>query len=152
MVNQKDKGNRWERDAAKILSENWPGAWKRIAMSGAIGTVMNIPMLGADILGDYDFYPYKFAGECKAGYGGKQMTIHKDWFDHVAEVAEGFYAIPLVVLKFDNARSGVRNVIAMDFKVWDKMMAEYESLKESHDRLLKKVEELEDGKNTDGAD
>lgn len=139
MTNQKRKGNRWERDAAKELNKHFPDVWKRIAMSGAIGTQMNVPMLKADILGNYPFFEKQFAGECKVGYGGKQMTIKKEWFDHIGDVASEFYAYPLVILKFDYARTGVRHVVAMDFEVWDDLMTEFEEL---HNELVKARELL----------
>jgi Holliday junction resolvase len=141
MVNQKRKGARWERDAAKELNKNFPEVWRRIAMSGAMGTHMDIPILKADVVGTYPFYSKQFAGECKVGYGGKQMTIKKEWFDKIGGAAEEFYALPVVLLKFDYARTGVRHVIAMDFDVWDEIMTEFEEMRDEIDTLSKELDE-----------
>jgi Holliday junction resolvase len=139
MINQKRKGNQWERDAAKELNKNFPDVWKRIAMSGAMGTHMDVPLLKADVVGKYPFIEKQFVGECKVGYGGKQMTIRKDWFDHIADIAKESYSYPLVILKFDYARAGVRHVVCMDFEVWDSLLTEIEELRTS---LRLSLEEL----------
>jgi Holliday junction resolvase len=121
-INIKDKGNRWEREAAKLLNQRFPDVWKRIPGSGAIGTLVHEPILAADIVGTYSFLQKRVMGECKVGYGGKQMTLHKDWFDHVRHVADGVHGIPVVVLKFEKTTEGVKHVVAMDFETWDYLM------------------------------
>jgi hypothetical protein len=131
----KDKGSRWERDACNLLNQRFPGTWKRIAMSGAIGTQLNIPILRPDAVGEYSHYPQKFVAEAKVGYGGKEMKVHKDWFDHIQEVAEENYAIPLVFLKFEKSNTGARHIICMTFEVWDKLMSEIKTMSEELNRL-----------------
>jgi hypothetical protein len=136
---QKRKGTRWENDAVKLLNEAFPNTWRRVALSGAIGTVMNMPILKADIFGKYNHLSKRVVGECKVGYGGKQMTVHKDWFDHIQEVADESYSIPAVVLKFEKSRSGVRHIICLSFETWDELMRDmaemHEELKDLHKRL-----------------
>ena len=132
---QKDKGSRWEREAAELLSTEFPGSWRRVPMSGAMGTILEIPDLNGDLRGNYSFFPQKFIGEAKVGYGGTEMTVRKEWFDKVKEEASKSYALPVVLLKFEKARSGVRHVIAMDFHTWGIVMAYVEELR-------KEVEEL----------
>lgn len=126
----KDKGTRWERDAVKLLNEQFPSTWKRIPGSGAFGTRIEVPILKGDLAGKYYFLPRKFLGEAKAGYGGTQMTVKKEWFDKIAEEAGESYSLPVVVLKFMGARSGVKHVIAMDFEVWNEMLAEIRDMYE----------------------
>lgn len=121
---QKRKGARWERESCKLLNEEFPDVWKRIPMSGAIGTIANMPLLKADIVGDYEHLSKKIVGENKYGYGGKQMTLKKEWFDHIQEIAEENYAIPAVVLKFERARSGIKHVICLSFETWTELMSE----------------------------
>lgn len=137
---QKDKGNQWERDAVILLNRDFPGAWKRIPLSGAMGTSLEIAELIGDLRGKYPFFPLKFVGEAKVGYGGTQMQIQKGWFDKVAEEAKSIYGLPVVLLKFEKARSGVRHVIAMDFDTWDTIMTGYQEL---HDEVVKLRAELE---------
>ena len=137
---QKEKGSRWERESAKLLNRQFPNTWKRIIMSGALGTMMDIPMLRPDIIGSYAHLPKKIVGECKVGYGGKSMTIQKDWFDHIVEIADENYAWPVVVLKFEKSRSGVKHVMCFDFDTWDLLMREVADL---HHELLKAYEEIE---------
>lgn len=122
-INIKDKGNRWERDSVKLLNQQFPDVWKRIPGSGAIGTLVSEPALAADIVGTYPFLQKRVMGECKVGYGGKQMTLHKDWFDHARKVADGVYGLPVVVLKFEKTLEGVKHVMAMDFETWDYLMS-----------------------------
>jgi len=141
---QKRKGTRWENDAAKLLNEQFPDVWHRVALSGALGTILDMPILMPDIYGEYKHLSKKVVGECKVGYGGKSMTIQKDWFDHIQDVAGKNYALPAVMLKFEKSRSGARHIICMEFEVWDEIMTE---MAEMHHELIKAYEELNgDGK------
>lgn len=131
---QKDKGSRWERDACKLMNEAFPGTWKRVAMSGAIGTLLDIPILRPDAIGEYTHLSRKLVGEAKVGYGGKSMTIQKDWWDGIDEIAEENYALPVVLLKFEKSRTGVRHVICLSFETWNELMQEMAEL--YHELLL----------------
>ncbi len=121
---QKIKGTRWERDAVNLLNEAFPSTWKRIAMSGALGTQLDIPMLRPDAIGEYTHLSRRLVGEAKVGYGGKSMTIQKEWFDYIAELAEENYALPVVLLKFEKSKTGVRHVICLSFETWNELMQE----------------------------
>lgn len=138
----KDKGTRWERDAAEILNKEFPNVWQRIPMSGALGTQLGIPILEGDLKGKYSFLPFPFIAEAKVGYGGTQMKIQKEWFDKVSESAKKLYAVPIVLLKFEKARSGVKHVVAMDFYVWDTLMTRIEELHEESIKLRDELDEL----------
>lgn len=126
----KEKGNRWEREAEERLNKNFPDTWKRNAGSGALGTIANIPILKGDLRGKYSFFSRRLLAECKVGYGGKSMTIQKEWFDKAAGEAEESYALPVILLKFEQSRSGVKHVICMDIAVWDEIMNELEACNE----------------------
>lgn len=137
---QKIKGTRWERDSVKLLNEQFPDVWRRIAMSGALGTILNMPVLMPDISGKYEHMDKGIVGECKVGYGGKQMKIEKAWFDGIREIAEKNYgALPAVVLKFEKSRTGVKHIICLDFEAWDELMTEmagmHHELRVLHERL-----------------
>jgi Holliday junction resolvase len=141
MVNKnKIKGSQWERDAAKLLNESFPDTWRRNPGSGALGTLLELPILKGDVVGDYEFLPFDLVAEAKVGYGGTQMQIQKEWFDKIKEQAGESYALPVVLLKFEKARTGTRHVIAMDFETWDKIMTYIESM---HEELLKLYEQQE---------
>ena len=135
----KRSGTRWERDAAALLNEEFPNTWKRVPGAGALGTILEMPSLQGDLTGDYYFLT-KFVAEAKYGYGGKQMTLRKEWFDKIRKEAEKSYSTPAVVLKFKGARDGVKHVIALDFEAWDSLMTE---IKEMHDELLRLYAERE---------
>lgn len=123
MVNKnKQKGTRWERDAVELLNKAYPGTWKRMPTSGAMGTALDIPILKGDLSGKYSFIPKRFVAEAKVGYGGSQMTVFKEWFDKIAEEAKQSYAWPLVLLKFEKARTGVKHVLAMDLETWEALL------------------------------
>lgn len=145
---QKRKGTDWERDATKLLNERFPDTWKRIALSGALGTQLNMPLLMPDVRGKYYFLPKDIVGECKVGYGGKQMTIQKEWFDGIHEIAEKQYAIPAVLLKFEKSRKGVKHIICLDFDTWDTLMTQmgsmYNELKTIYEKLGQYEPELLD--------
>jgi len=81
-------------------------------------------MLRGDLRGRYSFMGKPMLAECKVGYGGKSMTIQKAWFDKVAKEAEDLYALPAVLLKFENSRSGTKYIICLDFDVWNQIMQE----------------------------
>jgi hypothetical protein len=119
----KQKGYRWEKEAEEILNKAFPGTWKRIPGSGAFGTVMNLAGLTGDLIGHYDFFSFTLRAENKVGYGGKEMTVKKEWFDKISEEAsKNFNEIPCVLLKFEQSRSGVRYVVAFDFDAWHKLL------------------------------
>lgn len=131
---QKRKGTRWETDSVKLLNQKFPNVWRRIAMSGALGTMLDMPILMPDISGKYEHMSNGIVGECKVGYGGKMMTIQKDWFDHIRGVAaKNYAAVPAVVLKFEKSRTGVKHIICLDFEAWDDLMGEMESM---HNELV----------------
>lgn len=143
MVNKnKDKGTRWERDAVNDLNENFPDTWRRNPGSGALGTILDMPILKGDLVGDYNFLPTTFVAEAKVGYGGTQMQVHKEWFDKIKMEANQNFALPVVLLKFEKSKTGVRHVIAMDFETWDKLMEFVESM---HEELLELYEKQQGG-------
>lgn len=145
MVNKrKQKGTRWENDAVKELNKCFPGTWVRVPLSGAIGTVIELPSLKGDIKGKYKFLSKGFVGEAKVGYGGSQMTIQKEWFDKIEKEAKETYGLPVVVLKFEKSWSGVKHVIAMSFETWNTILEEVESIQESYERLYEQYTELQE--------
>jgi hypothetical protein len=143
MVNSKRKGKSWEYQARDQLNAMFSQTWKRIPGSGAIGTIVEIPHLTGDLIGKYEFIPFVFRGECKVGYGGKDMTIHKEWFDKIRkESEENFNNIPCVLIKFDGARDGVRYFIALDFQAWFDLLKWIERLYNENVEILGELEEI----------
>lgn len=116
----KRKGNQWERDLAELLTNLVKKSlFKRVAGSGAFGTIMIEPSLSSDVKGKVESIPQEFKVECKVGYGGAtQLTIKKEWFDKVREEAARSYGIPIVACKFSGAREGTRYFIAMEPEVF----------------------------------
>ena len=112
----KRKGSDWERQATDILNANIKRSrFKRIPGSGAIGTILEEPMLTSDIKGKVDSLEKEFKIEAKVGYGSAtQFTMKKLWLDKVKEEADANYGIPLLVGKFSGAREGVRAFVVMD--------------------------------------
>lgn len=134
---QKIKGTTFERDVAEILTRIVKKSlWKRVAGSGALGTIMGEPMLSSDVKGKVGSIAKEFRVECKVGYntakeqGVKQFTLKKEWLDKVKEEADRSYSIPLLLGKFSGAREGVKVFAVMDVEV----LAE----------LLNKITELND--------
>jgi len=126
----KQKGNKWERDASKLLEEAIPNSvWKRIPGSGAIGTIVKESLLTGDITGTVELYPKKFKGEAKIGYGGaKQLALKKEWLDKIVEEAKNNYSIPFLVGRFSGSRSGVGEFIVLDIETFAGLINLYTEL------------------------
>lgn len=146
MVNQKDKGRRWERDATKKLNALIKNSnFKRIPASGAMGTILKEPLLASDIQGKVPYFNQKFLFEAKVGYGGtKYMTMRKEWFDKIAQEAETALGIPALVCKFDNVREGTRMFVAFDIEIFADIMNEVNDLHEELTEVYKKLGRLEE--------
>ena len=87
MVNTKRKGSAFENLLADTLNEIIEkSVWKRVPLSGSMGTILAEPDLAGDVTGKIESIPKKFKVEAKVGYGGStQMTIKKSWFDKIRE-------------------------------------------------------------------
>lgn len=124
MVDSKDKGKRWERDATKLLEEKLGGNWRRIPGSGAIGTIINEPKLTGDISGRVRYIPRNFKFDAKVGYGGsKQMAVKRIWLEKIKEEADQEYAIPALICKFSGSRSEMKHFIVMDIDTFAQLMS-----------------------------
>jgi hypothetical protein len=95
---QKVKGSAFERLAAEILNNLVrKSLWKRVAGSGAFGTIMNEPGLNSDVKGKVESISQEFKVECKVGYNPprvqevKQFLLKKEWLDKIAEEAKHSY-------------------------------------------------------------
>lgn len=138
MVKSKDKGTRWERDAVDILNKEYEEAWKRVPGSGSFGTMLEIPDLAADLIGDYYFLPFKFRVDAKTGYGGAtQLTVKREWLEKIRKEAEEQqnHEVPMLMCKFSNSRTDVRYFIVADFDAFHDILKSYEDLYQENIRL-----------------
>lgn len=112
----KIKGSTFERDLAELLNKNVrKSLWKRIPLSGAIGTALNEPDLQGDVKGTVDSFQKQFRIEAKVGYGGAtQLTLKKEWLDKIIADSKNSNSIPIMVGKFSGAREGIKVFVAMD--------------------------------------
>ena len=113
----KDKGTRWEREVVELFNEEYGDManFRRIPGSGALGTQLNLPNLGADIVGNLSFLRKSIRGECKTGYGGeKQLTVKKEWLEQIREEADKTNSIPMLFAKFLGARGKQRIFVMME--------------------------------------
>jgi len=142
----KKKGSKWERDAVKLLNENFPHTWKKIPMSGAAGTILDIAVLKPDLLGKYDHFDRVFAGEAKTGYGGAtQLTLKRKWFDKIAMQASEMFAVPMIFGKFSGSKSDTRYFVAMTFQAWDDLMNQVADLYEENIDLREIIRQQNEG-------
>jgi Holliday junction resolvase len=122
LVKSKQKGSAFERDLVKELNiklKYLEREFKRIPGSGAIGTVLNEPLLTADVSGKIKGFPKKIKIECKVGYGGAtQLTLKRDWLNKIKEEAKTDWSFPILIGKFSGARSsdGVQKFAVMDLE------------------------------------
>jgi len=114
----KRKGSDWEHLLVELLNQNVKDSTvKRIPGSGAIGTIINEPILQSDVKAVFKGFNKPFKIECKTGYGGNtQLTLKKEWIDKVMEEAKNNYAYPALACKFSGARksNGVQYFIVLD--------------------------------------
>ena len=137
MVNkEKRKGTDWEKQFVDIiLNRVERSKAKRIAGSGAMGTILEEPLLTGDVLLEFPGFPQKFRVECKTGYGGsKQLTIKKVWLDKIKEEAKNSYSIPMIACKFLDAReNGVKYFLTLDIQTFCDIINYVNSLKKELD-------------------
>lgn len=137
---QKIKGSAFERQVVSILNEYIKDSkWTRVAGSGAIGTIVDEPLLMGDIRGTVDSIPRKFKGEAKVGYSNKRegsaksLSVKKLWLDKIREEADTDFSIPFLICKFDNARSGTKVFVSLDIDAFVYLMNYITELKERLD-------------------
>lgn len=137
----KIKGSNFERDVAEILTRLIKKSiWRRVAGSGAIGTIMFEPLLNSDVKGRVESIPQEFKVECKVGYNSskdkavKQFTLKKEWLDKIAQEASNVFGIPILVGKFLGAREGTKVFVTMDVEVFAGLV---NRVTELHEELLK---------------
>ena len=128
----KRKGTDFERLIAELLNEMIKNStWKRVPLSGSMGTILGEPTLAGDVSGTVESIPKSFKLEAKVGYGGStQMTVKKEWFDKIKEEADRSYSIPIVAGKFSGARTGTKIFIMMDVDVFATLLNMITELKE----------------------
>lgn len=124
MINVKRKGSQFERDAVKLLTKLIPhSSWRRMPSSGAMGTIMNEPIIGADLRGQVEGILQDFRGEAKIGYGGeKSMTFKRSWLQGIVDEAKKTYAIPFVIGKFSGARGDIKEFVVLDIETFAKII------------------------------
>jgi hypothetical protein len=144
---QKRKGSDFERLAAEILNKLIrKSLWKRVAGSGALGTIMAEPTLSSDVKGKVESIPQEFKIECKVGYNPskdkevKAFTLKKEWLDKIREEANRSYGIPLLVGKFSGAREGVKVFVAMDVEVFADLINRITELYEENESYYENTE------------
>jgi hypothetical protein len=147
-INVKVKGNNYEREAARVLTEGLKhGEFKRIPGSGALGTNLEMPSLTSDLSGEILGIDKLFRVEAKVGYGNtknkevKSITLKKEWLDKVKEEASHLYALPMLICKFDNVHSGVKSFVAFDLDSFIEMMNSVSDMKKELDVVYRKLDE-----------
>ena len=135
----KNKGSRWEREAAKELSESG-GDWKRIPGSGSLGSNLGISNLMGDLTGRYPWFKKLIKAENKVGYGtSKQITLKREWILKNREQANLDSKYPCLIFKFDDVTGGdlgSAKVIAFNIDTWNEMMSDIQDIYEQYLKLL----------------
>lgn len=147
MVNAKQKGSNAEREFVLVLTNKIKGGkFNRVYASGAVGTVLGVPSLMGDINGTVEGIPREFKIEAKTGYSNvkdkacKSLALKKEWLEKIGEEARSNFAIPLIMGKFDNVRSGVKYFIAMDLEVFAELINELAEVSKENGKLIERLE------------
>lgn len=142
---QKRKGSDFERLAAELLNKLVRKSfWKRVAGSGALGTIMHEPGLSSDVKGKVDSIPQEFKVECKVGYNPsadkavKSFRLEKEWLDKVQMEADQSFSIPMFMGKFSGAKEGVKVFVVLDIEVYAKLLNRITELYEENGKLTNK--------------
>lgn len=124
MLKTKIKGAAFEAAAVDLLTEKIKGSsWKRVPLSGAMGTILNEPSLLGDVTGFVEPLGASFRVECKVGYGGKtQFTLKKEWLDKIKVEGALSYSLPILLGKFSGARDGTRVFVVMDIDTFSEII------------------------------
>lgn len=137
----KQKGNLWEHDVVEILNRKInDGNFRRIPGSGALGTVMDEPLLTGDVSGKIDGTSMRFKVECKCGYNTstdkevKQFTLKKEWLDKIADEAKASLSTPLLIGKFSGARKGIKEFVVLDVDTFSNLINEISRLQKELDK------------------
>lgn len=141
---KRQKGAQWERESARLLEELIPDSnWKRVAGSGAIGTVMGEPLLAGDVSGYIPSLNLRIRAEAKVGYGGeKQLGVKREWLNKIRQESAGTFSLPILLCKFSGARLGAKHMVVMDFEAFGELFEKIQKLADSEQALLKEVERL----------
>jgi len=137
---QKRKGSDFERLAVEILNTLIKDAeFKKIPGSGAIGTILDEPLLTSDLIGRVKSVPRGFKVECKVGYNPsanreiKSFRLEKLWLDKLRKEADASFSIPVLLGKFSGARDGVKVFVTMDVEVFAQLINHITKLQETID-------------------
>ena len=141
----KVKGSKFERDIAdKFNEEIIDGKFKRVAGSGALGTVLDEPALMGDVKGSVPSIPREMKIECKVGYGGaSQLTFKREWLNKIIMEAKSVWGLGFLVGKFSGARKadGVQEfvVLAIEDFIW--LVNNTTKLRDELDSMYDKIAE-----------
>jgi len=148
---QKRKGTDWERQLVDLLEGNIRGVKaKRIAGSGAIGTILGEPLLSGDVIVSFTGFPKTFRIEAKTGYGGvSQLTIKREWINKIIEEANNTYSMPMLACKFSGSKKdgGVQYFFILDFSTFCGIINYVNDLKREVDLLYDELGKEKKDKN-----
>lgn len=145
---KKAKGSQWVRDAVKLLAILCPESyWKVIPGSGALGTILEEPLLGGDIVGRIVPLGKTIRAEAKVGYGGaKQFALKREWLTKIREEAERTHSIPMLFGKFSGARGSSKHFVVLDFEAFGEVMERLVEISNAEITLLMELDKLKNDK------
>lgn len=160
MVNTKKKGNRFELETAKLLTETTGAEWQRVPQSGAFATKNNSndPRFNGDIFTEHPDFQH-IVIECKSykKFELNELFSHKSdfyqwinqcceeskgeaWVMFIKAKSKGVYAVSTLVDNFItlNVDNGIPLEIASNWK-----MIKIETFKKTKDKVLKKQQTIQ---------
>ncbi len=125
MTNKNKKaGSAWERAVANTFNDLDGVSARRVAGSGALGTILQEDYLKGDVRITVDGLKYDLIVEAKIGYQSgkhspsKVMAFQKAWLESAEKDTKGVYnSKPVVICKFKGAKGEARAFLAMDLQV-----------------------------------
>jgi len=141
------KGKAFERETAVLAGESAKGKkyGRRIARSGAIGTVEGIAQLAGDVRWMLPWLDSEIHLECKHGYDKsktdqKTMTIYKEWFDKHMAQSKTFDFYPAWAFKFNLTRqNGMSKMVVIPFPVMERVLYEANNVYEELEELKREL-------------
>lgn len=147
------KGKAFERETAALAGASSKGVsyGKRIAKSGAYGTMDGIPQMAGDARWMLPWLDSEIHIECKHGYSDKgqerkSMRLEREWFDKHMTQAKALDFYPAWAFKFKfTQQDGMSKMIVIPFPVIERVLSVVNNMHEEMEEMRRELVRWEKG-------